>query len=186
VIYRLVDMVHPTLLLDEADARLLEGSDQRAVIDSGHKATSVIHRNVEINGEWVPHEFSSFCPIAIAAIGRLPRTIDDRSIKIRMRKAMRGEIRRDFRPALAMKAFEPNRRRAMRFAVDNMERLAACDPQLPPGAFNRFADNWRPLAALAQAAGGDWPERVRDAILADLGNAEDDELGQRCCSKTSG
>jgi hypothetical protein len=42
VIYRVVDMSHPTLLLDEADAWLEEGSDQRAVIDSGHKATGVI------------------------------------------------------------------------------------------------------------------------------------------------
>jgi uncharacterized protein DUF3631 len=125
----------------------------------------------------VPHEFSSFCPVAIAAIGRLPRSIADRAIHVRMRKAMRGEIKREFRPDKAMKAFEPLRRRAMRFAVDNMERLAEHEPEMPAGAFNRFADNWRPLATIADVAGGPWPERARAAIVADLGKAEDDELG---------
>lgn len=28
--------------------------------------------------------------------------------------------------------------------------------------FNRAADNWRPLIAIADAAGGDWPKRARE------------------------
>jgi hypothetical protein len=40
------------------------------------------------------------------------------------------------------------------------------DPQMPHGIVNRAADNWRPLCAIAEAAGGDWPERARKAILA--------------------
>ena len=33
-----------------------------------------------------------------------------------------------------------------------------------PGAFNRLADNWRPLLAVAQIAGGHWPARALDAF----------------------
>jgi hypothetical protein len=35
---------------------------------------------------------------------------------------------------------------------------------LPPSAFNRIADNWRPLFAVAEVAGGDWPRRAAEAF----------------------
>ncbi len=37
---------------------------------------------------------------------------------------------------------------------------------MPPGIFNRKADNWRPLLAIADAAGGEWPARARTAAVA--------------------
>ena len=51
-----------------------------------------------------------------------------------------------------------------RWAKDNFDALAACNPTMPPGAFNRLADNWRPLLAMAQIAGGDWPQRAAEAF----------------------
>jgi hypothetical protein len=42
--------------------------------------------------------------------------------------------------------------------------LRDCDPQLPETAFNRIADNWRPLLAIAEVAGGDWPKRASEAF----------------------
>ena len=42
--------------------------------------------------------------------------------------------------------------------TDNFAALKACEPGLPPTAFNRLADNWRPLFAIAQIAGAPWPE----------------------------
>jgi putative DNA primase/helicase len=183
VVYRLVDLAHPCLLLDEADAWLIEGEDLRAVIDSGHKATGSIQRNVEVGGEWVPREFSSFCPVAIAAIRRgsqrLPATIESRSISIKMRRALRGEAVQGFRPDRAHAALEPIRQKLARFAADNMDALRDTDPVMPPGAFNRFADNWRPLVAIADAAGGRWPAAARAALLADLVGAKDDALGHQ-------
>jgi hypothetical protein len=35
---------------------------------------------------------------------------------------------------------------------------------MPERAFNRVADNWRPLFAIAAIAGGDWPKRCADAF----------------------
>ena len=181
VVYRLVNLAQPTLLLDEADAWLIEGEDLRAVIDSGHKATGTIQRNVEVNGEWIPREFSSFCPVAIAAIRRgaqrLPATIESRSISIKMRRALRGEARRNFRPDRARDELAPLRRKLARFAADHIEALADADPVMPEAAFNRFADNWRPLMAIAVAAGGRWPEAAKAAILAELSAYDTDALG---------
>ncbi len=35
---------------------------------------------------------------------------------------------------------------------------------MPDGAFNRLADNWRPLYAIAEIAGGNWLKRVAESF----------------------
>jgi hypothetical protein len=65
-------------------------------------------------------------------------------------------------------------RQAARWTTDNAERIGDADPDMPQGIFNREADNWRPLLAIADAAGDDWPERARDALQA-AHTAKDDE-----------
>ena len=35
---------------------------------------------------------------------------------------------------------------------------------MPATAHNRLGDNWRPLFAIAEVAGGDWPQLVLDAF----------------------
>jgi hypothetical protein len=42
---------------------------------------------------------------------------------------------------------------AARFAKDHTTILAQADPAMPPGIYNRVADNWRPLLAIANAGG---------------------------------
>jgi len=56
-------------------------------------------------------------------------------------------------------------RMAARWAQDNAERVAAADPVMPDGVINREADNWRPLVAIANVAGGRWPKRACKAAL---------------------
>lgn len=53
--------------------------------------------------------------------------------------------------------------KAARWAFDNAAKIQAADPKTPNGLFNRDADNWRPLLAIAEAAGGHWPERARES-----------------------
>jgi putative DNA primase/helicase len=55
-------------------------------------------------------------------------------------------------------------RKLARWASDNRTKLEACDPKLPEGAYNRLADNWRPLFAIAEVAGGDWGRRAAEAF----------------------
>ena len=57
-------------------------------------------------------------------------------------------------------------RKAIRWAMDNVDRLKGADPEMPPGVYNRAADNWRPLLAIADAIGDGWSERARRAVLA--------------------
>jgi putative DNA primase/helicase len=52
-------------------------------------------------------------------------------------------------------------RMCARWAADNIDRLRHADPLVPASLYNRAADNWRPLLAIADVAGGEWPERAR-------------------------
>ena len=49
--------------------------------------------------------------------------------------------------------------------------MAAARPDMPLGIEDRNADVWEPLLAIAEAAGGDWPQRAREAAIALVGAA---------------
>ena len=50
---------------------------------------------------------------------------------------------------------------------------------MPAGVFNRAADNWRPLLAIADAAGGEWPVRARRAVQCTGASATGDDQSVR-------
>jgi putative DNA primase/helicase len=83
---------------------------------------------------------------------------------IRLKRAKPGELRTRFDSRGTDKARDIGRKLA-RFCADQRETLANNDPAMPDGVFNRVADNWRPLFAIAQAAGGDWPRRCAQALI---------------------
>jgi hypothetical protein len=47
--------------------------------------------------------------------------------------------------------------------ADHTAEIASAEPQIPEGLTNRAADIWEPLLALADLAGGRWPELARVA-----------------------
>ena len=121
-----------------------------------------------------PRQFSAWAPVALAAIGHLPGTIEDRSIKVGLPQRRPDEpvepLRLDRTGVLDNSA-----RKAARWTADRGSELAAADPPMPGGIVNRAADNWRPLLAVAVVAGGDWPDRARRAAV-EL-SAEGDDQG---------
>ena len=71
-------------------------------------------------------------------------------------------------------------RQAARWAADNADQVRGADPDMPAGVFNRAADNWRPLLlAIADAVGGEWPERARRAVQCVAAAAGDDDQSIR-------
>jgi len=105
--------------------------------------------------------FSCWCPKVMAAIGRLPETLADRCIVICMqRKTAQEQCER-----LRNLKSEELRRKCARFAQDNQERITGAQPELPEGLNDRAADIWEPLLALADLAGGDWPQLARQAAM---------------------
>ncbi len=117
-----------------------------------------------IGDDHEPRQFSTWAPAAIAMIGRLLDTLSDRSLIISLQRRKASEkvdsFRSDRTEHLTVLA-----RKMVRWAQDHGAKLAAADPDMGE-LVNRVADNWRPLFAIADEAGGDWPAQARQ-----IGNA---------------
>jgi hypothetical protein len=119
-----------------------------------------------------------FAPIVLAGIGSLPGALHDRSIVIRLVRAKPGKVKvgSDSRRTEAETRFC---RKVARWCADHAELIEERDPILPGGAFNRLADNWRPLLGIAKVAGGDWPSRAAEAFAKLTGTDDLDAHGIR-------
>jgi putative DNA primase/helicase len=176
-IFRYIEEIRPTLLMDEADAFLKDNEEMRGILDSGHtKAAANVIRNVEVNGEHKPRRFSTWAPKAIATIRSLADTLEDRAVVVQLqRKPPEAKVERLRRRDNEW--FAALRSHAARWAADSSAKLADPDPQIPDALNDRAADNWRPLLAIADLAGGDWPQLARHACLTLSGEAVEDSLG---------
>jgi hypothetical protein len=161
VLFRLVHAYAPVIFADEYDAWLRDNEELRGLLNAGHRRGAKVYRcegdRHEVRG------FNAYAAAVLCGIGALPGTLHDRSIVLRVERAKKGELRARFDPRHTEKENELCRKLA-RWCADNRERIAACDPALPNGVFNRQADNWRPLFAIAEVAGGDWLKRCADAF----------------------
>ena len=166
--FRTIELAQPTLLVDEADTLLRENEELRAVLNSGHRFGASVIRTA--GDDFEPRCFSTWGACAIALIGKLPPTLESRSIEIALRRKMRSEVVLRWRSGRAEAAVLA--RQARRWAIDNAESLKGADPDLPEQLFNRTADNWRPLIAIADRLGADWPGRARIAAQELSGFAE--------------
>jgi putative DNA primase/helicase len=154
-VFRAVEKLRPTLLVDEADTFLRDNDELRGVLNSGHHRTGSVLRVVGDNHDI--GAFSTWCPTVIAAIGELPGTIEDRSVIICMRRALPNE-RVDRLDDRAIGELVVVCQMARRWSEDHLDALRSSDPMLPADLHHRAADNWRPLLAIADLAGCDWPQ----------------------------
>jgi len=152
-LFRTIEECEPTLLIDEAD-RAFRGSDGneelRCLLNSGHTKTAAF--TIRCDGEdHAPTKFSTWAPKIIALIGKLPDTLEDRSIIINMRRKLPTDKVQRFRGA---RDGDLPVRMLARWAKDNSEALqAAPDPEMPSGLDDRQADNWRLLLTIADLIG---------------------------------
>src|SRR5512144_1914055 len=178
-LFRLIEKVNATLLIDEFDTFVQENDEPRGVINSGHQRNAAFVLRVS-GDELEPKLFSTWAPKVLAMIGKLPGTLSDRAIEVplkRKRPDERVTRFRNMRPG----DLPDSKRKAIRWATDNLISLrdAALEVSVPKGLGDRAADNWECLLAVADRAGGEWSERARKAALALSGNdaAEDGSIG---------
>ena len=160
VIYRVIEKHRPTLLMDEADT-YLEGRDElRGILNSGHTPLSAFVLRC-VGQEHEPETFTTWTPMAIAKIGELPDTLASRSLIVPMHRKRADERIEKLDPIRDGLHLGQLAQKAARWAKDNLETLRYARPQVPNELGNRTADNWTPLLAIADAAGGEWPRRTR-------------------------
>ena len=177
-VYRAIGSdVPPTLLVDEADTifggkNAEANEDLRGLLNAGHQRNRPAIRwdNATRSLETIP----TFAMAALAGIGAMPDTIEDRAVVIRMRRRASGESvapfrhRRD-RPALTTLAAD-----LTRWLGAHLPELEGAEPVMP--LEDRAADTWEPLIAVADLAAGEWPALARHAavmLTADRDQASD-------------
>jgi putative DNA primase/helicase len=163
-LFRSIDLWQPTFMIDEADSAFVNNDDLREVTNSGWTRGQAAIRCDPDTHE--PRPYSTFCPKTIGMKGRkLPDTTLSRSIIIEMKRKLPGETTQDF-AYVDDEGLAQLRQKAMRWADDNADALAAATPAMPPEFHNRVRANWIPLFAIAEQAGGEWPERALKAARA--------------------
>jgi len=109
-------------------------------------------------------DFATFCPKALAGIGRLPDTIASRCVPIVMRRKAPHESAERMRMRDARARSEPLRARLAAAAERLLEEgLGDARPIIPENLPDRAADCWEPLLAIADAADAAWALRARTA-----------------------
>jgi hypothetical protein len=181
---RKVDGEQPTLLLDESDTAFQQEKEYvaalRGILNSGYrksgKASLCIGQGAAIDVK----DFDTFSAKAIAGISRLPDTVADRSIPIRLKRAKRGEVCK-FREREARQESSEIAGRLAAWATANLGALREARPEIPAQLSDRQSDTCEPLLAIADLAGGEWPKTARAALVALCGEAQadDESIGVR-------
>ena len=172
-VYRSISDDPPTLLVDEADTifgpRADGNEDLRGLLNAGHQRNRPAKR-YDAAGNRV-ESIPTFAMAALAGIGTMPDTIEDRAVVIRMRRRAPTETvapyrhRRD-RPALRQLAEQ-----LTAWLRADLAALECAEPNMP--VEDRAADTWEPLVAVADHAGAHWPDRSRAAVLVLTAEAAD-------------
>ncbi len=173
-VYRSIGDDPPTLLVDEADT-IFGGKtadtneDLRGLLNAGHQRNrpairyDAATRTVE--------KCPTFAMAAIAGIGTMPDTIEDRAIIIRMRRRAPGETVRPFRHRRDRPALHTIADSLHSWLRAHLTALEAATPPMP--VEDRAADTWEPLIAVADLAAGTWPDRARNAVVVLTAEATD-------------
>lgn len=165
-VYRSITSDPPTLLVDEADTifgpKAGDNEDLRGLLNAGHQRGRPALRYDAASSSVVT--IPTFAMAALAGIGAMPDTIEDRAVVVHMRRRASGErvepyrSRRDRTPLRALAD------RLTAWLRSDLAVLEQAEPTMP--VEDRAADTWEPLIVVADHAGGDWPDRARAAALA--------------------
>jgi hypothetical protein len=156
----------PTLLVDEADTifggkNADANEDLRGLLNAGHQRNRpAIRWDAGTRSlETIP----TFAMAALAGIGTMPDTIEDRAVVVRMRRRAPGETVAPFRHRRDRPALTDIAAALSGWLSTYLAELERAEPAMP--LEDRAADTWEPLIAVADLAGGRWPELARHTAV---------------------
>lgn len=169
---RLLDKELRTILIDEADRALdpkRPGVEELiAILNSGYKRGATRPVLVQSKNDWDVVEMPTFAPVVMA--GNAPQLPDDtrsRSIRVLLMPDLYGVVEAT--------DWEEHEEDAAALAADlaNVmdtvrDFIRTARPELPDGCVGRLKEKWGPLARVAAAAGGEWPQIAAQLIERDV------------------
>jgi hypothetical protein len=168
-----------TLLMDEVDAiygpKANGNEDLRALLNAGYRRGTPVLRCVGDGARMRVEPFNVYGAKALSGIGRLPDTIADRCLPIRMKRRARDERIERLRRRDVQAEAETLRELCAVWALENLDALAVARPDLPSELDDRAQDACEPLVAIADLAGGEWPAWARKALVALRAQSDEDE-----------
>ena len=179
----------PTIVFDEADAvfgKGLKGDEKaealRGILNAG------FDRNQPYTRWDVTTRALENCPTfamaVIAGIGALPDTIEDRAVPLELTRKTKDEtclrtglhgactLVHKFRRRRDVPLIRPLRDRLAAWVLPRAAAIADAEPGMPGGLSDRAEDVWEALIAVADLAGGTWPQRARTAAVKLMAGAE--------------
>lgn len=180
-LFRLVDAGQPTLGIDEIDALYHGAKDEtlRMMLNAGYRRGGMVPR--VINGE--VQQFSPFCPKVFMGIdnGHLPDTVEDRSIRIQLKRATSEEMA-SVEPFYSYECEDEGgeiNESLLKFAKANGLAIRDYKPEPIPGLRPRQWEIARTLCQVADAAGIEKMIRASITAIYKRNEAHSDSLETR-------
>ena len=173
---RRIETEQPTLLLDETDRAFTGDKDYAnkltGILNLGYSRSGALWMCEGQGSKQQATRWNVFCPKVFAGIGHehLPDTLISRSIPIEMARKGKERVEK-FRELEAIRALEPIRNRCEELGPQLIPDLKLARPTPAPDLNDRAEDVWDPLLAIADMAGGAWPEVARQAATELSGDA---------------
>ena len=107
-----------------------------------HGLGKKIHQDSQGRGEWIYKDFPVFGPKALAGIGNLPDTVQDRGIPIEMRRKLKTEETEKFRRRKVVQDATTLAEALATWADEAVPILEVTEPGIPEKLNDRAADVW--------------------------------------------
>lgn len=143
-----VDQMHPTLLVDDADDWAFSSRSMRTLITAGADRSAVTLSGKEY--PLAPVALSCFTPCAYSFAGEAPLALRKRSIVISLPRPLSHERREVFVERNCGPELSVLRAQAARWASDCGESVGRDVPLAPEGFSSAQFEIWQPLLSIAQ------------------------------------
>ena len=157
-IYRAIDRLRPTFIVDESQAIFRKSPDVEDIFNAGHvRSTAYVGLVEKVSDEFVEKRFNVFCPKVIGLKGKIhDDSLQDRVIEIRLSRIHESDLKEDFWDVFGKipqaELFIECRRKFVRAVMDCAEAFKNHEPELPKFSDGRLKQNWKPLWILAELA----------------------------------
>ena len=152
--FRAVDALKPTLLIDEGDKAFEANEDLRAILNASHTRKHAMVMRLTGPNRDIPKWFSSWAPKAYTAIGLIKDDqLSSRTIRIELARKPSSVRKEPARMRNIERAGMGLRSRSDRWMADNALALRSTDVPMVEGLADRVTDNWEPMLAIARLIG---------------------------------
>ena len=168
-VFRAINAYAPTLMIDEAQDAFRKNPDLASIYNAGHvKDTAYVGRVEKINEQLVPVRFNVFCPKILALKGKIrDDSLQERVIEIRLGRMTKDDlVEGDYwdDKSKLNESLVLLQQRFARASLDLLAKIKDHRAEMPEFENSRTKQNWKPSWIVAELAGGEWTEKLKQGI----------------------